>query len=339
MQIQPNELQTTFRTISSLITALEKVIRGRSDTIRLVIAALIADGHVLLEDYPGSGKTTLAKTLGGLIGPDQSGSTRFPSRASDPIVNFRRIQFTPDMLPGDVLGVNVFDPKSGRFSFMHGPVFAHIVLADEINRTGPKVQAAFLECMAEKQVTMDNVTRPLDQLFFVLGTQNPLDIAGTYPLPQVQLDRFLLKVPMSYVDSATEFAILENHTAIRDGSSAPTPVCTRSDILAAREVCEQVYIAPSLREAMVEIVQLTRGNPMIQFGASTRAALMLQTATRAWALINGRDHATEDDLRAIAPYVLLHRLRFHAGAGEARKALEALMQPAMEKLVRRALNG
>jgi MoxR-like ATPase len=339
MQIPPNELQTTFRTISSLITALEKVIRGRSDTIRLVIAALIADGHVLLEDYPGSGKTTLAKTLGGLIGPDHSGSVRFPTRATDPIVNFRRIQFTPDMLPGDVLGVNVFDPKSGRFSFMHGPVFAHIVLADEINRTGPKVQAAFLECMAEKQVTMDNVTRPLDQLFFVLGTQNPLDIAGTYPLPQVQLDRFLLKVPMSYVDSATEFAILENHTAIRDGSSAPIPVCTRSDILAAREVCEQVYIAPSLREAMVEIVQLTRGNPMIQFGASTRAALMLQTATRAWALINGRDHATEDDLRAIAPYVLLHRLRFHAGAGEARKALEALMQPAMEKLVRRALNG
>jgi MoxR-like ATPase len=272
-----------------------------------------------------------------LIAADEGNSNRFPTRASDPIVSFRRIQFTPDMLPGDVLGVNVFDPKTGRFSFMHGPVFAHIVLADEINRTGPKVQAAFLECMAEKQVTMDNVTHPLDQLFFVLGTQNPLDIAGTYPLPQVQLDRFLLKVPMSYVDSTTECGILENHNAIKEGSSSPKPVCSRSDILAAREICERVHVAQPLREAMVEIVQSTRGNPLIQFGASTRAALMLQTATRAWALISGRDHATEDDLRAIAPYVLLHRLRFHAGAGEAKAALETLMQPAMEKLVRRGL--
>lgn len=335
--VTQSEFQTAYGTISAIISALEKVIRGRSDTIRLVIAALIADGHVLLEDYPGSGKTTLSKTLGGLIGPDSPGTSRFPSCARDPIVSFRRIQFTPDMLPGDVLGVNIFDPKTGQFSFMHGPVFAHIVLADEINRTGPKVQAAFLECMAEKQVTMDNVTRPLDQLFFVLGTQNPLDIAGTYPLPQVQLDRFLLKVPMSYVDAATECAILESHAGIRDGSTTVTPVCTRSDVLAARRVCERVHIVPALREAMVDIVQATRGNPMIQFGASTRAALMLQTATRAWALIQGRHHANEDDLRYIAPYVLLHRLRFHAGAGESKRALETIMEPALEKLVRRGL--
>lgn len=339
MQIQARELESTHATIKNLISSLEKVIRGRSDTIKLVIAALIADGHVLLEDYPGSGKTTLAKTLGGLIGTDEDGDGRFHTGAKDPIVGFRRIQFTPDMLPGDVLGVNVFDPKTGQFSFMHGPVFAHIVLADEINRTGPKVQAAFLECMAEKQVTMDNVTRPLDQLFFVMGTQNPLDMAGTYPLPQVQLDRFLLKVPMSYVDSATECAILEDHSSIRAGSSAPTPVCRRSDILVARGVCEQVHVSPALREAIVETVQATRGNPLIQFGASTRAALMLQTATRAWALISGRDYVTEDDLRFMAPYVLLHRLRFHAGAGETKKALETIMQPAMEKLVRKGLQG
>ena len=335
--VTSNEFQSAHTTISALITALEKVIRGRSDTVRLVIAALVADGHVLLEDYPGSGKTTLSKTLGGLIGPDTTDACRFISRATDPIVNFRRIQFTPDMLPGDVLGVNIFDPKTGQFSFMHGPVFAHIVLADEINRTGPKVQAAFLECMAEKQVTMDNVTRPLDQLFFVLGTQNPLDIAGTYPLPQVQLDRFLFKVPMSYVDAATEYTILENHSQIREGSTEVTPVCSRSAILAARQVCDHVHIAQTLREAMVDIVQATRGNPMIQFGASTRAALMLQTATRAWALLEGRNHATEDDLRYVAPYVLLHRLRFHAGAGESRKALETIMEPAFERLVRRGL--
>jgi MoxR-like ATPase len=241
------------------------------------------------------------------------------------------------MLPGDVLGVNIFDPKTGQFNFMHGPVFAHIVLADEINRTGPKVQAAFLECMAEKQVTMDNVTRPLDQLFFVLGTQNPLDIAGTYPLPQVQLDRFLFKVPMGYVDSSTECEILEQHASIKNGSTTVTPVVSRSDVLNARSSCEGIFISKPLREAMVDIVQATRSNPMIQFGASTRAALMLQTATRAWALVEGRDYATEDDLTYIAPYVLLHRLRFHAGAGDAQKALGAVMAPAIEKLVRKAL--
>ena len=160
----------------------------------------------------------------------------------------------------------------------------NVVLADEINRTGPKVQAAFLECMAEKQVTMDNVTRPLDQLFFVLGTQNPLDIAGTYPLPQVQLDRFLFKVPMGYVDAATESAILGGHAEIREGSVSIEPICSRSDILDARIACESVHVQPSLRDAIVGVVQATRNNPMIQFGASTRAALMLQSAVRAWAL-------------------------------------------------------
>lgn len=338
MSVTTEEFTTASTTVLKLCSALEKVIRGRTDTIQLVVAALVADGHVLLEDYPGSGKTTLSKTLGRLIAADAPGRTEFPSTASDPVVPFRRIQFTPDMLPGDVLGVNIFDPKSGQFHFMHGPVFAHIVLADEINRTGPKVQAAFLECMAEKQVTMDNVTRPLDQLFFVLGTQNPLDIAGTYPLPQVQLDRFLLKVPMSYVDSATECDILENHSSIRESSVSIDPVCSRSDILAARRACDAVHVATSLRQAIIDIVQSTRGNPMIQFGASTRAALMLQSAIKAWAIANGRSHATDDDLRYMAPFVLLHRLRFHAGAGDPVKALEALMQPSIENLVRRGLN-
>lgn len=339
MSVQTEDFTAATTTVRNLTSALEKVIRGRSDTIRLVVAALVADGHVLLEDYPGSGKTTLSKTLGRLISADDPARNRFPSQAKDPIVPFRRIQFTPDMLPGDVLGVNIFDPKSGQFHFMHGPVFAHVVLADEINRTGPKVQAAFLECMAEKQVTMDNETRPLDQLFFVLGTQNPLDIAGTYPLPQVQLDRFLLKVPMSYVDSATEFEILENHATIKDASVSMDPVCSRSDILAARVACDSVHVAPALRQAIIDIVQSTRGNPMIQFGASTRAALMLQVGIKAWALTNGRDHATEDDLRYMAPFVLLHRLRFHAGAGDPVKALQALMQPSIEKLVRQGLRS
>lgn len=335
MNLPNQEFLAAGQTLASLCSALQRVIRGRDETIKLVITALVADGHVLLEDYPGSGKTTLSKTLGRLIAADNPSDHRFPIRTTDPIVPFRRIQFTPDMLPGDVLGVNVFDPKSGQFHFMHGPVFAHVVLADEINRTGPKVQAAFLECMAEKQVTMDNVTRPLDELFFVLGTQNPLDIAGTYALPQVQLDRFLLKLPMSYVDASTEVQILEQHTTIQNESVSIEPTCTRSDILAARQVCRAVHISTALREAIVAIVQATRGNPLIQFGASTRAALMLQTAVRAWALVNERDFATEDDLCFMAPFVLLHRLRFHAGAGDARQALQLLMQPHIERLVRR----
>lgn len=337
MVATPDMFHSATATVQALCSSLEKVIRGRSDTIKLVIAGLIADGHVLLEDYPGSGKTTLSKTLGRLIASDPVAGGRYPSRSSDPILPFRRIQFTPDMLPGDVLGVNIFDPKNGQFSFMHGPVFAHIVLADEINRTGPKVQAAFLECMAEKQVTLDNVTRPLDQLFFVLGTQNPLDIAGTYPLPQVQLDRFLLKVPMSYVDAATESEILAQHDSIQSNSEHIAPVCTRSDVLAAREACAQVHVSENLRTTIVAIIQATRNNPLIQFGASTRAALMLQTAIKARALISGRDFATEDDLKAMAPYVLLHRLRFHAGAGEPNEALSRLMQPHLEALIRKGV--
>lgn len=316
-----------YRTAHTLCEALGRVIKGRTDTIRLVITALIADGHVLLEDYPGSGKTVLTKTLGRLISKDSAASV------AEHIVPFRRIQFTPDMLPGDVLGVNVFDSKSGRFQFMHGPVFAHVVLADEINRTGPKVQAAFLECMAEKQVTIDNVTYPLDKLFFVVGTQNPLDIAGTYPLPLVQLDRFLLKLPMQYVDSQTENEILANHSEIMREAETIEPVCNRSAILEARGVVEQIHLKDILREAMVGIVQATRNNPLLQFGASTRAALMLQSATRAWALVNGRDFATEEDLKTIMPYVLLHRLKFHAGAGDPRRALDELTSPVMERLI------
>mgnify|MGYP001477535338 CR=1 FL=1 len=314
-----------------LSIGLSKVIRGRDDTIKFIITALFADGHILLEDYPGSGKTTLTKTLGRLISKDPS----LGSPASqEHIIPFRRIQFTPDLLPGDVLGVNVFEPKSGSFRFIHGPVFAHVVLADELNRAGPKVQSAFLECMAEKQVTIDNYTHKLDELFFVIGTQNPLDIAGTYPLPIVQLDRFLFKIPMSYVDKKTEMEILSDYEQISSGTSESSPICSRAEILLARSVVNTVQIAPAIIEAIVDICQATRKAPNLQFGASTRAALMTQSAVRAWALVNGRSYATEDDLVAVLPYVLGHRLKFHGSVTSPREALMDIARPALEKLAK-----
>lgn len=320
----------TQETISALMTGLKKIIKGRDDTIRLVLTALFADGHVLLEDYPGSGKTTLTKSLGMLIGPDLNGESR--------IAPFKRIQFTPDMLPGDILGVNIFEPGQGSFKFVPGPVFAHVVLADEINRTGPKVQAAFLECMAEKQVTIDNQTYPLDDFFFVIGTQNPLDIAGTYPLPLVQLDRFLLRIPMSYVNADVELEILKGHDAITRSVRDASPVCTRSDILKARAVTDQVTVNDAIRETIVAITQATRGNPALQFGASTRAAIMFQAALKAWALVNGREYCIEDDVKTLAPYVLGHRLRFHSNAGDPKAALENLMAPHLERLIARPIS-
>ncbi len=321
-------LSSSYETVEKLEQGLAKVIRGRSDTIQLVLTALFSGGHVLLEDYPGSGKTVLTKTLGRLISKDGTESE------SGHILPFRRIQFTPDMLPGDVLGVNVFDAKAGAFHFVHGPVFAHIVLADELNRTGPKVQAAFLECMAERQVTIDNVTHPLDPLFFVVGTQNPLDLAGTYPLPIVQLDRFLLKIPMSYVDAETEMEILEQHSEISHAAATLEAVTNRSAVLEVQKSSSAVHLNTKIREAIVNIVQATRNNPMLQFGASTRAAIMLQQALRSYALVQKRDFVTEDDLKFILPFVLQHRIRFQGGVTDPHAALMEIAAPHLESLVK-----
>lgn len=325
-----NEFSKAIDLCKKLESQLSRVIRGRSDTIRLVISSLMADGHVLLEDYPGSGKTTLSKTLGRLISKDIDSS-------DESIVPFRRVQFTPDMLPGDVLGVNIFEPKSGAFRFVHGPIFAHIVLADELNRAGPKVQSAFLECMAEKQVTIDNVTHKLHSLFFVLGTQNPLDLAGTYPLPLVQLDRFLYRLPMSYVDRQTELQILEDHDSISELVDEILPITSPAEIISTRKTVAKTHVAPIVRETIIDIIQATRNEPLLQFGASTRAGLMLQKALKAFAVVNERDYVTDDDLKIVAPVVLGHRLKFHGSAQEQRQGLEEFLAPHIERLIGKAL--
>lgn len=317
-----------IQTIQTLRESIKSIIKGRADTIDLVLTGLFADGHVLLEDYPGSGKTTLAKTIGGLI--DCSAST-----SSADIVPFRRVQFTPDLIPADVLGVNIFEPKTGTFRFQHGPIFSHIVLADEMNRTGPKVQAAFLECMAERQVTIDNKTYPLDDLFFVLGTQNPLDLAGTYPLPQVQLDRFLLKVPMKYVDRKSELEILKSANEIQAGVTNIKPVVTREAVLEGREAARSVHLKDAVFETIVDIIQDTRTNPMFQYGASTRAGIMFKNALQAYALIQGRDFATEDDLQVLAPYILLHRVKIKSSQENASKVFGDFIAGHVENLIRK----
>lgn len=307
-----------------LISELEKVIKGRSDTIKLVVTGLISGGHVLIEDYPGSGKTTLAKTLGNLI----------ECKISPSIVPFRRIQFTPDLLPSDVLGVNIFDPKSATFHFQHGPIFANIVLADEINRTGPKVQAAFLECMAEKQVTIDNTTYPLDELFFVIGTQNPIDMAGTYPLPLVQLDRFLLKIPMNYVDRERELDIVTNSEIISKNVAETSPKVKKEDLLAARSKSLAATIHPKIIEAIVELCQTTRENKLLTYGASTRAAILFKRALLAYAFCEDRDYVTPDDFKNLAKYALFHRLKFSPQAGDPHNAFQQLVNVQVEKLER-----
>jgi len=323
------KVQRAVQTLQKLRSSLERVIRGRTDTIKLVLTGLVADGHVLLEDYPGSGKTTLAKTLGRSI------DCSLVNTAERGIVPFRRVQFTPDLLPSDVLGVNVFEPKSATFRFQHGPIFAHVVLADEINRTGPKVQAAFLEAMAERQVTIDNVTYPLDELFFVIGTQNPLDLAGTYPLPLVQLDRFLLRVPMTYVDRETELSILESIDEISANAQQVPFAATRQEVLQARSALREVQVSKQILESIVDIVQGTRENSLLQFGVSTRAAIMFRQALAGWALNEGRDYVTEDDVKFMAPFVLMHRMKFHPGAGDAHEAFSELIKPHVERLVSR----
>ncbi len=316
--------------ISKLRSSLSSVIRGRADTIDLVLTGLFADGHILLEDYPGSGKTTLAKTLGNLI---DSSSDSYNS-SDIKLAPFRRIQFTPDLLPSDVLGVNIFDPKSSTFRFEQGPIFSHVVLADEMNRTGPKVQAAFLECMAERQVTIDNKTYPLDAFFFVIGTQNPLDLAGTYPLPLVQLDRFLLKIPMKYVDSNSELEILKNEGQIQSLVRDVSPVVTKEDILKVRNFANSVIIKDQILKAIVDLVQETRTNPLFTYGASTRAAIMFKKTLASYALVQGREYVTEDDFKILAPYVLFHRVRMSSSSSQALSSFNEFILGHVERLVR-----
>ena len=289
-----------------LAEAVGKVLRGKQEVVELALVTLFAGGHLLVEDVPGVGKTTLARTLAACLGLD-----------------YRRLQFTSDLMPSDVLGGNVFDRDSSTFVFRPGPVFTQLLLADEINRTTPRTQSALLEAMDERRVSIDGVTHPLDESFFVIATQNPLDFHGTYPLPESQLDRFLVRTEMGYPPDEVEREVLARRRG-RDPLAGVEPVVTTDELLAARRATEHVLMEAVLHDYLHGIVLATRRSPLIEIGASTRAALALEGAVRARALVEGRAHALPDDVKALAAPVLAHRIRPAVSGDERSDALRAI---------------
>lgn len=327
------DLEKAHITIKNLINNIESIIRGRKETILLILTALFADGHILLEDYPGSGKTTLAKVLGYSILNSETSNDNKPKDNQDKTVKFKRIQFTPDMLPTDIIGVNIFDQKERKFRFSQGPVFSNILLADEINRTGPKVQSALLECMAEKQVTVDNITYKLDSLFFVIATQNPIDMAGTYQLPLVQLDRFIMKANLGYITEEKELEVLQDYTSITDLSKVKA-VSTKNEITEIQKMIDKVHCKDNIKKTIVSILNRTRNHKLIRLGASTRSGIMFIKALKSYALINGRNYVIEDDIKYIGKYVLSHRIKLSESVEDKIALIQSIIEEELEKLIR-----
>ena len=262
-------------------------------------------------------------------------STMNPSATSPP---FRRIQFTPDLLPSDITGTYIFDVETSKFSFRYGPIFAHVVLADEINRTSPKVQAAMLEAMAEKQVTVDNATHRLDDLFFVIATQNPLDLAGTYPLPTPQLDRFLFKIRMEHIAREAELDVLRAYPQVHLELAEQVAGVTRAEVLRARRTLrEDVYLHTAFHEALVDLARDLRADSRVLQGASTRSLVLMMPALQARALIQGRDHVTPSDLEALAPYVFSHRIECAPGVDDPATVVREACATQVEQLAKLTL--
>jgi MoxR-like ATPase len=281
---------TSVEAAARVGSAVQSVISGKPETVRLALTVLLAGGHLLIEDVPGVGKTMLAKSLARSLG-----------------CSMRRIQFTPDLLPGDVVGVSVFNRETRDFEFKPGAVFANIVLGDEINRASPKTQSALLECMEEGQVTVDGTTYLLGRPFMVLATQNPSEMEGTYPLPEAQRDRFMARVHMGYPDRTSEIQMLQAHSADEPLESL-APVTDAAEVRAMIDAVRQVYVAPTIDAYVVDLVSATRQHSHVRLGASPRAALHLLRAARASAALSGRGHVLPDDVQRLAVPVLAHRL-------------------------------
>jgi MoxR-like ATPase len=313
--------QGSSRTLDELVRvahgvgdAVESVIEGKSDAVRLALTVLLAEGHVLIEDVPGVGKTMLAKALARSTG-----------------CSVRRIQFTPDLLPSDITGVSAYNQERREFEFKPGPVFANIVVGDEINRASPKTQSALLECMEERQVTVDGRTYPLTPPFMVIATQNPIEMEGTYPLPEAQRDRFTARISMGYPSAESELAMLDAH-----GSSSPLdtlePVAQAEDIRELIAAVRTVHVAEPLKQYVIRLVAATRASPELRLGASPRATLHLLRAGRARAALDGRDFVIPDDMQALALPVLAHRLLPSAEAVVTQQSPERVLAAIVDHL-------
>ncbi len=315
--------------IARLISGIETVIRGKRPQVEAVVTALLAGGHILMEDNPGTGKTVLARALAQCIsGGEGKGDEPTYGHAV-----FKRIQFTPDLLPMDLIGSHIFDDRTREFVFKQGPLFCNILLADEINRASPKVQSALLEAMAEGQITSGDNTLKLHRLFFTIATQNPVEMEGTYPLPSAQLDRFFMKIYFGYVDEATELDIYKNYVGIAQNLTGLRQVLSMEEVLRLQEEAERVSVHDEIIRAVSNLVRGTREHPEISLGASTRSGIAFLRCLRAHALVRGRDYVTEDDVRDTARPVLDHRLIYRTREGKQR-ALESIIGKEVDRLAR-----
>lgn len=276
--------------LDKLIANIETVIVGKTETVKLVIVGLLTNGHILIEDVPGMGKTTLALALAKSINAD-----------------FKRIQFTPDLLPSDITGGFIYNPKSAEFDFKQGPVFTNILLADEVNRTTPRTQSALLECMQESRVSLEGKTFNLPQPFMVIATQNPIEYQGTYPLPEAQIDRFLMKINVGYLQADEELKVISQQKAHHPLEDLQ-PALGLEDVINLQEIVKKVDISSSVLKYIVSLVSSTRNQEEIKLGASPRASIALMKASSAWAVLNGRDYVVPDDVVNLLPWILKHRI-------------------------------
>jgi MoxR-like ATPase len=301
-------------TIRGIVDNLGRVVHAPEETLQLCVLCLVGEGHLILEDFPGVGKTMLAKAL---------------ARSLD--VSFSRMQFTPDLLPSDVTGVNVFNQRSNEFEFRPGPVFANLLLVDEINRASPKTQAALLECMQEQQVTTDGVTNELDRPFMVMATQNPIEYEGTYPLPEAQLDRFTMRIAIGYPPLADEAQMLSEQTMDTTLLDRLEPVASAEELMNAIEDARRVFVEESLNRYVVALLRQTRSDSRLYLGASPRAGIALLRVAKARALVSGREFVQPEDVKVVAPTVLAHRLILAPEARSSGLDAEDLVRSVLER--------